>query len=214
MAKKQTSAWSRLDPSLPNQDYAAATLPEEDSNALIADAAVARYGQPNAKDWRKTAVNADLDMGLGRYKTKINEDVPNLTVKGEPAYGVYSPKRNTFTADKYTAPADKLATAMHEFAHLADTANGMYSYTPGATNSDSGLNNPNHHKDFVNFEGEMPLIMAAQNNIEHGLPVDPALLDRYPQLRDVRAQSSNYLAVPWKRPEIPANIWNKMRAPQ
>lgn len=206
MAKNNPNIWGRV-----SDDYNATGIDDETSNNLLSDSIQKRYGKITPNNWVDTLDRVYKDMGLSKYNTEINPSLENLKVGKAPVYGLYDFTKNQLTLDRNQLAAQKVATGMHELGHMADMASDFYALSKGAKTPGAGLDNPNHHRDFVNFEAEMPLVMESQNYIENGIPVDKEVMDRYPQLKKVVPKSSNMLAVPWNSKRMtPPAIWNKM----
>lgn len=110
---------------------------------------------------------------------------------GRQLYGRYSPEEGAVHLNTAVDPVEQLAAFPHELGHALDD---FQSYDFGAGHPTGDVE---HHKYFVRFEPEMAQSIEAQKAIEQGLPVHPAILARYPWLRDVKPASSNRLANPW-----------------
>ncbi len=156
-----------------------------------------RYGP----DWKQAADLLHKDMGLEPAKIRFNAeaDLDPGTMGG---YG----NRNLYVSSRLRG-ADKLPTISHELGHAADDLHEGYQTEAPARGPRSQSDEATmHHKHFVNFDMEFPLVLSAQRNIEQGDPINPELYQRFPYLRKVVPQSSNRLANPWNLKDSQLNL--------
>lgn len=138
------------------------------------------------------------EIGVDPAVVQPVEDLQNE--QGKALYGRWSPEQNRIEIEANAPKAIKMGAIAHEYAHKADDYSdaSMRYNDPLRDEFPSGGNvSPSHHRDFLRFEPQMGQSIDAQRGIENGWPVNPEIIDQYPWLARVRAQSSNPLANPW-----------------
>ncbi len=146
---------------------------------------IQRYGP----EWREMADSLHKDLGLDKAKIRMRN------VPMRPGHlGTYIPEQNRIVLNNEMGENQRYPTTAHEMAHAADTLHEGYSSPASNYQRDEPIK---HHKHFVNFDEEFPVIMAAQRERQEGWPVHPDILRRYPFLKSVVPLSSNRLANPW-----------------
>lgn len=156
-------------------------------NPFLANELAKRYG-PGVRNMSGFA----SEIGLGNERILIKpHDGPVGEHKDD--LGVSYPDQNKIQFDRLQPQDTQRATIAHELAHIADNIKDPTFQPSKEESTDS-----QHHENFQFFEPEMALSMAAQRALENGLPVNKAILNQYPWLKNVAPLSSNPLANPWR----------------
>ena len=184
-------------------------LPTEFNDESVAEGVIKnelrrRYNTSNLK---KTMGSYAGDIGLQDYNIAVNTK-KDLTNRG--IWGEY--KADNGSIDISNAPGNpKIATGVHELQHAFDD---VYSPRFRVTDGVWDLRDPEHHHNDMplGFEREMASLLTGQRQKESGIPLDPRMLDYFPQLENVQSLSSNKLAInkPDPRYVIPPKIKNAM----
>ncbi len=169
----------------------AAERPMELNNRLLVNTMRERY-----PDQGNEQIMESYRQDLGGGPTPEFHNGMRLQ-SGAPLAGKFQPDYAQGVAPKIYInskidPDQQLAAYPHELAHFGDQGAGGGDYFPPDTHR-----HDMHHRDFVSFEPQMAQSMDAQAAIENGLPVRRSVMEAYPWLTHVKANSSNRLASPW-----------------